>query len=173
MDVFKTGKVAMLITENWAVPSVVEVLGEKVGFTTPPGYEYAPGKVRRAYYAGGAFPYCINKFSKNKDAAWEFIKWASSIKVAKKMTEIGGATNYHSTVFDDLELATKYPWLPVVKKVAENHFSRPLIPEYPQYEEIVGIALSEAAIGKLSVETALRESAMKMYEILKRAGYYK
>ena len=173
MDAFKSGRVGMIITENWAISSIVDELGlDKVGFAQPPGYEYAQGDIKRAAYAGGAFPYVISKFSRNKEAAWEFIKWANSIETAKKMTRVGGATNFRKSVFTDPALVAQYPWLPTVQLVAEAHFSRPLIPEYSGYEEITGLALSRALLKEITVEQALQAASDEMYDLLEKAGYY-
>jgi multiple sugar transport system substrate-binding protein len=176
IDWFTSGKVATIVTENWACASLIDPekskVWDKVAFALPPGYEYEPGKVRDAYYAGGAFPWSISKFSKNKEAAWQFIKWGFKKETQKKLIPLG-STEFRLSTFRDPELAKDRPWLPPMEMVAKLHFYRPLFVEYPKYEEYAGIALSRALMKEIPVQEALAWAAERMYEVMEKGGYYK
>jgi len=176
IDWFTTGRVASIVTENWACASLIDPkksrVWDKVGFGLPPGHEYAPGKIRQAYYAGGAFPWSISEFSKNKKAAWEFIKWGFSKETQKKLIPLG-STEFRYSTFRDPEFAKERPWLPYMETVADYHFYRPLFIDYPKYEEITGIALSRALLKELSVKEALDWAVERIYKVMEKGGYYK
>jgi multiple sugar transport system substrate-binding protein len=176
MKAFNEGRIATMVTENWACASLVDPaqspMADKVGFYYPPGKKQTDGSIKYAFYAGGAFPWVISADSKNKEAAWEFIKWVSSKELHKKYIQMGG-TEFRYSVMNDTEMQKERPWLQYMAKVSDECFYRPLMTEYPKYEEFAGAVLAQVITGELSVKEALDQAVAKMDEVLKEAGYYK
>ena len=176
MNAASQGRIASFVTEQFAAAVVSDPaeskVWDKVGFYRPPGHEYAPGKIRRRPYAGGAFPWVINADSKHKGAAWEFLKWISSKEQHHRYVDLGG-TEFRYSVMNDPEMQAKKPWLKYMAEVADTCGYRELWTETDGLREAGGIALSKALIGEWTVMDAmiwLNEEAQKLSE---DAGYYK
>ena len=87
---FLTGNVAMMPMGSWFIATLASKVkaGEsKVNWgvaTLPHGDGVPAGSV-----VGATTPLCINPTSKNKDAAWEFVKFATSVEGAKTIAGVG------------------------------------------------------------------------------------
>lgn len=121
----------------------------------------------------------IPESSNNKEAAFEFIKWATSSEVQKKI-----ATNNYwidftrNSVAEDQEIIDKYNldngnFMKVrieSLNIARADY-RPLIPEWPEIGDIMGAQVNAAATGGPSSEEALKEANKQVTEVLRHAGY--
>ncbi|MEG1568632.1 MAG: sugar ABC transporter substrate-binding protein [Oscillospiraceae bacterium] len=87
---FLTGNVGMMPMGSWFIATMASKVkaGEsKVNWgvaTLPHGDDVPAGSV-----VGATTPLCINPTSKNKDAAWEFVKYATSLEGAKTIAGVG------------------------------------------------------------------------------------
>lgn len=121
----------------------------------------------------------ISKFSKNKDGAFEFIKWATSAEVQKKVA----LNNYwidftRNSVAEDPQIVEKYDLdngnfmkLRIESLNMARADYRPLIPEWPEIGDIIAAQVNAAATGGVSSEAALQEANKQVTEVLKKAGY--
>jgi multiple sugar transport system substrate-binding protein len=110
--------------------------------------------------------------SKNQEAAFDLIKFATSKENMRKATEIG-APPTRKSIFEDPELAKKYYWYPAHEKALGNATWRPRTPEWNKVEDILGTYLSKALAGDMKAKEALDAAQKEITDVMDRAGYYK
>lgn len=168
---FWNGQVAMM--DHWSVyaslasdPSQSQIVGS-IGAAVPPGKTEG----EQGSQLGG-FALSISTKSKQQDAAWEFVKWATSKETLLTMTTENtfDAVNRIS-VLSDPQIQEKYPWSEAAleaMKVADPEY-KPRIPAYSQMEEVLGVALNDALTGAASPGDALDKSQEMILQIVKDA----
>jgi ABC-type glycerol-3-phosphate transport system substrate-binding protein len=117
----------------------------------------------------GAWGWAIPKSSPNPEAAWTFLKWIESPEVAKQRALLGGSPT-RSDVFDDAELAEKYPYYPALRDLLDSARNFPVFTYTPQFVEVLGRELSLAVTGEKSSEEALQTANEEFTELLERDG---
>jgi multiple sugar transport system substrate-binding protein len=117
----------------------------------------------------GAWGWAIPNSSPNPDAAWAFLKWIESPEIAKKRALLGGSPT-RSDVFDDPELAAKYPYYPALRNVLDTARNFPVFTYTPQFVEVLGRELSLAVTGEKSSEEALEAANAEFAELLEKDG---
>ncbi len=149
-------------------------LGDRMAFTsTPSGPK-------------GHFPqlavhgYFINKASKNKNAAWEFLKWAVS-----KDTMLSAALNQghlactRASVLDHPEVRKKFTWrgsdlaslhLGVMKRAGAGYMAYRTVPQFPPIGDRVIIAMTAIASGQTSAADGMKSLQKDAEGILEKAG---
>jgi len=173
-NAFAQGKAAMnLQWQNSAPlcqdPSKSTIVG-KFNFTLIPGKAQPDGSIKRTPTFGG-WGLMIPKGSRNKEAAWEFIVWATSPEMEKKLAYAMPGARYSS--LNDPELRAKYVEYDGMLKSLPLAKGRPRIPAYSELADALEVALSEAMTGAKDSQTALNEANARFAEILKRWGYLK
>ena len=113
----------------------------------------------------------ISVDSKNKEAAWEFIVWATTREMEHKLSY--AMPSSRPSVLADPELKAKYIEYDAMLKSLDFAMGRPRIPEWPQMADLIEAALSEAMTGAKTPEQALKDVNPLVDEILKAAGYQK
>ena len=159
------GTAAMSI--NWPAwisafgdPAKSKVIG-KVAFTTLPG---AQGTGRAEI---GNWLVAIPKGSRNQEAAFDFIAWATAAEQMKKSALAGNPPTRRS-VFNDAELVTKFPSYPAQLRSLETSKPRPRTPLWNEIENAFGIYLSRANSGELSAEEAMNQANAEISRIVAR-----
>ncbi len=124
--------------------------------------------------------YLINKASKNKNAAWEFIKWATG-----KDQMLWGALNKghlactRSSVLANAEVRQKFTWrgsdlaslhLSVMKRAGEGYMAYRTVPQFPPVGDRVIIAMTSIASGQASVADGMKSLQKDAEGILEKAG---
>jgi multiple sugar transport system substrate-binding protein len=114
----------------------------------------------------------INTYPKQKDLAWDYIKWFTSQETHKKFVLQGGPPSRLSTM-QDAEVLAKLPWVKTVYETQSKTFAdcRPRIPESFQIIDTVGLRISEALEGKVSIEAAMNQANSEITALLKSKGY--
>jgi multiple sugar transport system substrate-binding protein len=144
--------------QTWSVgapgyydPKISKIVG-KVGIKVAPRGAGLP-----KIYGIGGWGLAINADTKNKDAAWTFIKWINSKKVHKEMNLMGAGSFLRKSELADPELNAKLPFLPVIAESFEHGDGdyRPRIPEYPKIQDILGTAVNSVLVGNSDPKTAL------------------
>ncbi|MBN9552668.1 MAG: extracellular solute-binding protein [Alphaproteobacteria bacterium] len=110
----------------------------------------------------GALSFAINSKAtdKEKEAAWVFIKWATSEKLMRRFAEEGqGVSQFRKSILSDPALQAKYPYYKVLLESQKNARRRIFHPFYQAVEENFGVELSkymagETATAKEALETA-------------------
>ncbi|MDA8218695.1 MAG: extracellular solute-binding protein [Dehalococcoidales bacterium] len=122
----------------------------------------------------------IAKNAKNKEAAWEFVKWATSRDV---LVEVALQTPYvaatRRSAIENPKYQEKYNYadgefLKVTKQMLEERKPTyvPPIPEWAEVGDVIGNAVSKATLGQVSAADAMKQAEAEVDRILKQAKYY-
>jgi len=117
----------------------------------------------------GGWGWAIPKSSPNKEAAWKFISWVESFPIAKKRALAGGAPTRRD-VFNDPEVAAKYPWYPQVAEILKTAKPVPEFTYSTQMIEVVGRELSLMIEGK-NIIKGLNTAAKELDKLAKKARF--
>jgi multiple sugar transport system substrate-binding protein len=105
VDQLISGNIAMLMTFFNFATDIADKLKSavlsKIGYTSIPG----------AKPVMGGWSLGINKFSRHPEAAFKFIKWATSADIAIPNTILGGQSP-QLKAYRNYDLVSLYPWLP-------------------------------------------------------------
>ncbi len=117
--------------------------------------------------------------SGNQEAGWDFIKWATSAEVQKKvaLNESALYADYtRESVATDAEVLERYN----TKNIAELRIEalgnargdyRPMIPEWAEIGDVIGTHVSASANGQVDADTAMNNANEEVITIVKNAGY--
>jgi multiple sugar transport system substrate-binding protein len=159
------GTAAMSI--NWPAwisafsdPQKSKVIG-KIGITTMPAAR-KPGQAEI-----GNWLIAIPAGARNKDAAFDFLLWATSAEQMKKSAALGNPPTRRS-VFRDVELMAKFPSYTAQLRSLEASRPRPRTRLWNEIENTFGIFLSRANSGALSPQEALDQANDEIGKILER-----
>jgi multiple sugar transport system substrate-binding protein len=168
---FAQGKLAVFIdgqgfAGGFEDPQKSKVAG-KVGYALMP----ASPSGNRAVGGSTAWSWGIASGSQKKSAAWLFIQWATS----KKMANISAQTGWiaRTSAWSEPSLPTKFPpqWVKVnldsVKDYSSS-YSYPQVTVMPQLVDIISVALQEAFTGTKTVQQALDDAQQKHLKALKK-----
>jgi multiple sugar transport system substrate-binding protein len=116
-------------------------------------------------YGIGGWALAINADidTRQQQAAWEYIKWVTSLAIQKEMAlQGGGGFLRHSTIADP-ELNQRFPFLPVLDESFKNGNGdfRPRIPQYPEIQDLLGTAVNAVLTGTTDAKAALDEAQAK------------
>jgi len=136
------------------------------------GYAVTPMKIRHTPVGGGAGA-AISKFSKNKEAAWLFIQWATSKEIQKRIVLKGCPTPVRLSAFIDPEITKEATnprsplrQLPAMLKASGIRAWRPRVPEWPQINEIIFTNWSDAIAGRKTPEEAISTAAREIRQVM-------
>ena len=174
---FQQGKSAMIPVWWWAYSGMINpeqstLSEDQVGFAGMPAYE---GET--VTYAI-SMPFSISGHSKNKEAAWEFLKWLSNPDLEKRNAterEVAGQTIINNVVTHTANLtdadvnAANANIQDAAFQSLENSDIMPQIPEWPEVGDILSTAIAEAAAGG-DVRELMTGAAEQATKVLKRAG---
>lgn len=121
----------------------------------------------------------IPEASKNKEAAFEFIKWATSAEVQKKIALDQYYLDFtRNSVAEDPEIMEKYNLdngnlmkLRIESLNIARADYRPLLPEWPEIGDLIAAQVNGAVNGGVSAKDALTEANKQVTEVVKKAGY--
>jgi len=176
-SIFKEGKSAMFIDGGVYAPGTEDPkesnVAGKVGYATVPR-----GTIRKHLSGLYVWSFAINRDSNKTRAAWEWIKWASSrAMVLRSVTEQSHGTVARRSVVSDPEYFKCFPypdWIDTENRVRRaGREVRPMIGEYTEIGDRIGLAVQNAVEGSETSSHALKSAARDVYEIMKKAGYYK
>ena len=124
--------------------------------------------------------YFINKASKNKNAAWEFIKWAAGKdQMLWSALNKGHLAGTRSSVLANPEVRQKFTWrgsdlaslhLGVMKRAGEGYMVYRTVPQFPPVGDRVIIAMTAIASGQTSVAEGMKSLQKDAEGILEKAG---
>ena len=125
-----------------------------------------------------SMPFSISEYSKNKDAAWEFLKWLSNPEMDKAnatVREVGGKSIVnnvvtHITSLQDAEVNAANDGIQAAAwdSLKESDIM-PQIPEWPEVGDILSAAIAEAAAGG-DTRQLMIDAAERAEKVLRRAG---
>ncbi|GIP31410.1 sugar ABC transporter substrate-binding protein [Paenibacillus sp. J2TS4] len=165
--VFAQGKVAMYtdadsVFPNMTDPSKSEV-SDKVGFAVFPA-----GPKGQHPYNVTSWGLAINAKSKQQDAAWEFIRWATSKEITAKV-QAEGNPGPRQSVWETEEGKQAFPdgLVDVINQSNEigKSYDRPLIINVGQARDAIGSIIVKAITGE-DVAKAAEEANKQFQELL-------
>ena len=152
---FQEGK--LLFLRNWpyvynlATTEGSSKVKDVLGMTALPGKE-GPG----ASSLGGHSA-AISVYSKNKATALDFVKFLVAEEQQKFFATQGSLAPVLGALYEDQELVSKLPYLPVLKTSIENAVPRPVTPFYPAVTQAIQENSYAALKGEKPVEQALSD----------------
>lgn len=124
--------------------------------------------------------YLINRASKKKDAAWEFIRWAIGKEtMLKNALEHGHMACTRSSVLNHPEVKKKFTWrgsdMPalheaVMKRAGDGYMAYRTIPQFPPIGDRVIIALTAIASGQVGVADGMKALQRDTESLLRKEG---
>jgi multiple sugar transport system substrate-binding protein len=163
---FRQGRAAMNLQWQNAAPQFVgensQVKG-KVAITSVPGVS-ENGAIKRTATTGG-WDMGIVEDSKNKEAAWEFIVWATSKEMEKRLAKYG--TGARSSTLSDPELSKTYIEYPATFAAFKDSIGRPRIPQWVEMSDVLAAGLSNIMTEQSKAKDALAEVNEKFAQSLK------
>lgn len=158
-----------------AADPVKSKVKDRVGYALPPGGP--AGRFPQTAVHGLQIP----SGAKQKDASWEFVKWATSKEV---MTRIAETTTYpavtRASVLASAGYRARYNWGGAdigalhgntLKIAGSGYMAYRTIPEFPPIGDRVSIALGEIVSGQKPAGQAMRDAQRDVEGILVKAGY--
>ena len=140
---------------------------DKIGFAPHP-------KAKTNLSETGGFGLGIPTNARNPEAAFLLIQYLTLPEVERKIVMAGGAPFRMSTV-EDASLYDTYPEFEVLAKQLEfaNADWRPIIPEWGEINNALGIAINQGLTGAKTPQQAMEDVVEPIRNIMVRAGYIK
>lgn len=108
----------------------------------------------------------VSKYSKNKDLAWDFIKFVASSDEQKKLAVENSNSPTISAVYSDPDYLSVYSDAQEVLAIANNSRKRPGIVQWTNVEDILATELSAAITGVKTVDQALSDAESQINSLL-------
>ncbi|MCI6466245.1 MAG: extracellular solute-binding protein [Faecalicatena sp.] len=168
VDDFLAGETAMLISYPSFLRDVTDL--RKNSIVGSIGYHLIPG---RAPLLGG-WSLGISSQSKNKDAAFEFLKWTCEKQITNYSILTGSLPATNSSYLND-ELGELYPWLPLYHDIYK--YTKPTFPPklannkvVPQYEidEIVCKWIYKLLESEIKVQETITNTHEELKELVQK-----
>ena len=174
---FMQGNSAMIPMWWWGYSSMINpeqstLTEDQVGFAGMPAY----GEQAVTYAI--SMPFSISTYSRQQDAAWEFLKWLSNPELEKKNAierEVEGESIINNVVTHvaNLQDADVNAANADIQKAAYESLANsdimPQIAEWPEVGDLLSSAIAEAAGGG-DVRELMNAAAEQATKVLKRAG---
>ena len=159
------GTAAMSI--NW--PAWISAFDDpaKSKVTGKMSFGVMPGAKSEGRAEIGNWLIAIPRASRNADAAFEFLVWATAAEQMKKSALEGNPPTRRS-VFKDTELLERFPAYPAQLRSLESSKPRPRTPLWNEIENVFGIFLSRANSGDLTPEDAMNQANAEIAKIVER-----
>ncbi|MGI6285137.1 extracellular solute-binding protein [Neomoorella humiferrea] len=159
LDAFYNGKAAMVF--YWASIGPNATNPEKSKVADKVGWLAIPNAMRGVWTLG------IAKESKDKEAAWELIKWLTGPEGSLLYTQYGGGHSPRYDVLRNPDFKKKYPWAEELIKALEQSKARPQTPQWNAIATCIIDMVSSAISGQKSPEAAIKEAAAQVQPYLK------
>ena len=139
-------------------------------------FTWAPCPVKAGCTRGGVLgerPLYLNANSKNKQAALAVMKWATSKDGDLAMTESVSPGVVRASTIQNPIYQRKYPMMSRRLEAYKNVTPEPLIPEWAEVKEHLGLALSQILSKEKGAKEALDIASAQTEKIFQKSGYYK
>ena len=127
---------------------------------------HAPGASSAATLGGWGFG--IAASTRHPDAAWTFVRYASSAESMRILNRHNGAIPARRALFDDPEILKAHPHYGDLLKVLLSARPRPVHPRYAEMSDVIQTRVSSALVGKETPGEAVRAAAAAIRGILER-----
>jgi len=114
----------------------------------------------------GGWGFAISRFTPHREAAWKFIRFATSYEGQKLFHFHNGAIPTRKALFRDPDILKKNPHYRYLYQILLQARPRPVHPRYSAISDILQRHISAALVGKESPETALKEASQQLKRLL-------
>jgi ABC-type glycerol-3-phosphate transport system substrate-binding protein len=164
MRLMCSGEAYSMVTYWWMLPQIDNAekcpkVAGKVALSVMPGGHGESG--------GWGWGIPKNTSADSQAAAWTFIKWVQSHKVAVARA-LQGHAPVSGAVYTDAEVLKKYPFYKGAMDVVASGKSFPIFAYSAQYEDVLGTQLSQAAGGQTKTDAAIKAAADGLSDLLKK-----
>lgn len=165
---FMKGQVAMLPMGTWFMSTLIAKTktGENKANWAVATIPH-PKNVSAGYTVGSVTPLVINQASKNKDAAWEFVKFATGTEGADVISKIGSMPGLSTEAMLSNIAAVK--GMPAnlldALKVKNIALDRPIAPKVSEVNKMLGEQHGLIMLGEKKVDEGLAEMAKQSKEL--------
>ncbi len=152
--IFRQGRAAINIHWQNSAPMYVgenSKIVDTVAITSLPGTK--KGDTIKHSACIGGWNLGIVADSKNKEPAWEFIVWATSKAIEKRLAKYG--TGARMSTLSDPELGKKFIEYGATIEGLKLSMGRPRIPEWVEMQDLCAAELSNALTGQAPTKEAL------------------
>lgn len=160
-NLFAQGKVAMELESSNELNSVIgdsSTVADQVGVAPIPAGSVEAAPTALSWGIG------MSPFSESKDAAWEFMQWATSPETQLALTEGEIAPPRDSVAADPkytdtFDTDAKKEWGEAVADIQANGFVEvgPVGAEAPAMRKVIGDAIGKVILGEVTAEAAAAE----------------
>jgi multiple sugar transport system substrate-binding protein len=174
LQVFSGGKAGMYSSGFWQVSTLRTIKAFNWNIGPLPYKLLENGKPLRASTLGGV-QLCILSSSKNKEAAWKFIKYRVKPEVQKLGTGLGLSMPALLSIAKSKEFSDMYPGINVKYCVEALEYTR-MFPTHPYFERIdteVGPVFDQLWLGKKTASEVCKEYTEKANKIMAGAKPFK
>ncbi len=151
---------------SWGIPQVGlndEKQSKVVGQTEVARMPYSV----KAATISGPMAYSISSGSKNKEAAWEYIKFLAGPDGAKRAAVENGVFPGWKSVIGSTEVKAAIPGLEELLEQGETAVNRPQVPWYHEWSSMMQVELQNALTQKKSPKQALDDAMDKTLKLMK------
>ncbi|HVJ42897.1 MAG TPA: extracellular solute-binding protein [Dongiaceae bacterium] len=164
MRLMCSGEAFSMVTYWWMLPQIDDKekcpkAAGKVALSVMPGGHGESG--------GWGWGIPKNTSPESQAAAWTFIKWVQSKKVAVARA-LQGHAPVSSDVYTDADVLKKYPFYKSALDVVASGKSFPIFAYSAQYEDVLGTQLSQAAGGEIKSDAAIKAAVDGLDGLLKK-----
>lgn len=161
---FSAGKTAMMInfsdTSDAVIGSSSQVAG-KVGFAALPA-----GPTGKSTPNLGGWGLAVSAKSKQQQAAFDFIAWATSAEQQKVGLDKGGSASRIS-VLSDTGLQQRFPYYAAALQNYQNAIYFPVTSDWVNWEAAMAPPLSSALSGQTSTQEGVHEASLRLADAMK------
>lgn len=165
-QVFTSGQAVFL--RNWPYVWTIAQDKEKSKVAGKIGIAPLPGTVKgRGASALGGWNLGISKYTKNPEAAWEFIKFMTSFDAQKMYAINGGRLPTRKAVYKDTDVLKAAPHYRDFYSVFVRSRPRPSGTNYAEISDMLQIELHRALTNQQSINEALNKAQSKVERLIK------
>lgn len=127
-----------------------------------------PGKSGPGTSSLGGHNFAISSFAKNKATALDFIKFFNSEDAQKSNVLATSQAPTRTSLYDDSELTSKFPYLPILKESILKAEPRPQAVKYGDVTQAIQEAAYAALTGAKTTDAALADLQTKLESLTKQ-----
>jgi len=158
-NLFKVGKIAMFVCGPWAKPMIGEGPGnDKVPYASAP---LPKGRYDATTLVSDSL--VMSSTSKNKEAVWDYLNWATSLKNQKRYDLNHGLVPAMNDELEDPAFTNNDFFNTYINMISYGQ-PQPLPLAWEPFQEIITTAIQKSLLGEMEPTDALNEAVQQIKE---------